>query len=80
MNFDLKLPQFENSTATATFCRNFNNLFDIFNSRSNFTKKPFEKPLSQRSEKEYLKFMDDCSDYIKNLKINGRNILTTKKG
>jgi len=35
---DLKLPEFSQALATATFCKYFNDLFDLMNSRNLYNK------------------------------------------
>ncbi|CAH1156107.1 unnamed protein product [Phaedon cochleariae] len=79
VNKDLKLKEFEGSEATANFCRIINNLFDIFNSRSRFTKKPFERPLSPATKEEYFNFLTECSSYIRSLKLKGIPILESNR-
>lgn len=38
--FDLKNQDFANASATATFCKNFNDIFDLLNVRNKFCKTP----------------------------------------
>lgn len=40
LEFDIKNPDFANAFSTVTFCKNFNNIFDLLNVRNKFCKIP----------------------------------------
>jgi DNA transposase THAP9 len=68
---------FVDSGATSNFCRIFNNIFDIFNSRS--TKQQyFKAPLSKKNANIFFPYMDEVSAYIRSLKtLSGSRIVET---
>lgn len=76
---DLKHPDFLGAGPTAQFTKNIDHLFDIFNVRNRFSKRPFRKPFSQANEELFLNFLQHCSTYIKNLKLRGTCILNTNR-
>lgn len=72
---------FQGAEATIEFVRYFNNLFDIFNSRSLKSKVKFKNPLCQANNHEIFGYLDEVSEYIKGLKISvpiGSNHTTRK--
>lgn len=82
-------PKFKDAKATIAFVRHFNNLFDIFNSRSMQSKTKFKNPLSPQNKTEIFSYLENVSQYIKDLKIqimnktrntrtNSRSILKTR--
>lgn len=72
---------FEHSGATSNFVRLINNLFDVFNSTDveNKTKNVFKMPLKPETSRIVFAFLDDAESYLRSIKLNGRNILTTDK-
>ncbi len=75
----LKLPQFQGCGPTVKFIRVFDHLFDVLNSRNPLARN-FKAPI-RKSNYEYTKrFLDEASDYIRNLKgPEGQSILTSKR-
>jgi hypothetical protein len=75
----LKLPQFQGCGPTVKFIRVFDHLFDVLNSRNPLAIN-FKAPI-RRSNYQYTKrFLDEASDYIRNLKgPDGQSILTSKR-
>lgn len=70
---------FENCEATARFTRIMNDLFDIFNSIDSSSKTIFKETIKQSSANAVFAFLDQTSTYLRSLKINGKNVLKTKK-
>lgn len=71
VEYDLKISRFLGASATATFCKNFNDMFDILNSRNLFNKVENKRAIT----KDTLNIKDKATyfiDYIVSLKI--RNI------
>nr|CAH7719660.1 unnamed protein product [Callosobruchus chinensis] len=66
---DLNMPSFKNAQATANFVLNFNNIFDIFNSRNRLSKYIFKRPLSQSNSDFFLNYMEQMVQYIISLKL-----------
>lgn len=76
---NLKLPEFRNVDATATFIRKFNDLFDIFNSRNRFAKYFFKRPLSPATADDFFLFLDEMSEYIEKLKLANIPVLASSR-
>lgn len=66
---DANHPDFQNVDATATFLQNFNDLFDIFNSRNRLAKYMYKKPLSPSTENSFFSFLNKMVEYILGLKV-----------
>lgn len=64
----LKLKEFENSSATSEFLLIFNNIFDIFNTRT-VRGVGFKKALCLKNKEEIYKYLLYAETYIKNLEI-----------
>lgn len=79
LNHKMKIRAFENSDATSEFCRIINNLFDTLNSKSRFSKKEYEKPLSETTEQKYLDYIDLNIKYLENLKLENVNIMDSTR-
>lgn len=75
---DLKHPEFAESHATSKFILNFNNLFDIFNSRGKWAKYKYKQHLSKRTESEFLQFFQYMKNYIHGLTLNGQLVVKSK--
>lgn len=60
--------------ATIEFLTVFNNLFDVFNSKSKFGKR-FKRPLRQDTFDEYNNYFEYAVDYIENLKILHNDVM-----
>lgn len=76
---DLKLDTFKHSEGTTCFLLNFNNLFDILNSRNRFAKYMYKKPLSPVTADMFFHFFSMMKQYIINLTIKGRPILKSAR-
>lgn len=61
-------PGFEDCEGTAIFCKTMNNIFDILNCRSRYTKKPFEIPVTNENEPFLRESATNYIEYIKQLK------------
>lgn len=80
LNIDLGLHDFRNSEHTATFCRIFNNVFDVLNSRNCLSKQIWGKPLSLNNEEMVKKLLNEAIHYISCLTTyDGTNILHTRR-
>ena len=73
-NFDLKLPQFTHSEVTSKFIRMFDRMFNLCNS-SNPMAKGMKSPISLRNRQSKSDFIEETTNYIKNLKeIKGKSL------
>lgn len=76
---ELHNPDFQNSEATEQFLRAFNDLFDIFNSRSTASW-GFKSPLSASNWMVTVDFLDFCVEYLGKLTLsNGNKIVRSRK-
>lgn len=82
-------PKFKGAAPTIAFIRLFNNLFDIFNSRSKLSTNEFKNPLSSQNKTQIFSYLGKAIEYIKGLKLrttgksrstraNSRSILTSR--
>lgn len=76
---DLRLKEFENCAATAKFVQLFNDLFDMFNSRSRFSKYLYKRPLSQITYDQFSEYLDTLKNYIFGLSLGGSPIVTSQR-
>lgn len=60
--------EFQNCEATANFLTTFNNIFDMCNSKSKFSRK-FKRPFRKNTYQGYFDYIDHAIEYIKGLKI-----------
>lgn len=60
---------FIGAEATIEFIRYFNNIFDIFNSRSSNANIDFKRALNSENKEETFNYLKKVEDYIKGLKI-----------
>lgn len=67
---EMKSPDFSEASATALFCKNFNDAFDILNSRCRFGKTELKNGISKLNLEQLEKHIDYLVDYIKYLKVN----------
>lgn len=72
-------PGFKNSAATTKFITIMNNLFDISNTKKCGSNNLFKNPICHSSAEQIFLTLDEASDYIKSLKLNGNNILKCRK-
>lgn len=75
----LKDKNFEHSSATATFCRNFNNMFDLLNVRTQFSSVPSRMSITRSSLSDLKKQVDEYVDYIEKLEVNYKPKKTKKQ-
>lgn len=68
----LSIPKFCETAATVDFINIFNDLFDIFNSRSVHIF-GFKKPICPQNASEIIQFLDTVKQYILSLKIYNKN-------
>lgn len=75
----LDVPEFRGARATARFCRVFNNLFDVLNSRSKFGK-GLKAPMTLENEAQWSKVLRESVAYIKGLKDgDGVSVFNTRR-
>lgn len=72
-------PSFIEATATITFIKNFNKAFDVFNAKHSDSLNKFKKGLNTGNADEIFQFLDYLSDYIKSIKMAGKEILKTAR-
>ena len=72
---NLKLPQFEGSKATVRFLRLIDHLFDVLNSRNPIAK-GYKAPLRKSNYPYWGPFLDEASNYIKNLRDTAGQLMT----
>lgn len=66
----LKDVNFAHASATATFCKQFNDMFDLLNSRSKFCKTPGRRGITKEMLPEIEKKVNESVQYIEKLEIN----------
>lgn len=64
-----KNPIFKDCQSTIQFLKIFNNLFDVFNSKT-FYSHGFKRPLNGFTKREYFDLFDEAKKYILSLKID----------
>lgn len=66
-----KIPGFEKVDGEIRFAKTFNDLFDIFNTKSDKSDNPnvLKRALCPQNREQIFKFFDDTIEYIKNLKL-----------
>lgn len=70
---------FEGCGGTVKFNRIINNLFDIFNSKKSGSNKMFKNPLCRTSAQATFSFLDEATEYLKSLKIDGIDALKCER-
>ncbi|CAH1980465.1 unnamed protein product [Acanthoscelides obtectus] len=77
---DLNIPSFQYAEATATFCKNINNVFDLLNTRNFLGSTQFKKPLYKGSEEFLRNFVQTSISYLSTVtNYEGVNILQTSR-
>lgn len=76
---DMNHPNFVGSKPTSDFLLNFNNLFDIFNSRGKWAKYIYKKRLSKENVGHIFAYFQEMKNYILGLKLQGRLITETRR-
>lgn len=79
-NIVLKDPEFGGSDSTSEFCQNFNNIFDILNSKNLFCKTPGRTAMTEKKLPELKKEIDKYCEYIEKLEIDVKKTLKQKLG
>lgn len=67
---DKGVQEFQNVQGTICYARFWNNLFDIFNTRSTRSKQIFKRALSSENKDAIFAFLDEATNYLKSLKID----------
>lgn len=70
---------YSNAVGTIIFIKNFNKVFDIFNSKHIDSNNLFKTGLNQNNSKDIFKFLNYFSNYLKKLKFGSNNILETSR-
>lgn len=73
---------FEGCEATVEFTRRFNNLFDIFNSKSDSKFNIFKSPIKQQNKDQIFGYLDETINYIMNLRVEspqGESVLNFRR-
>lgn len=74
----LKSSRFTNTDATVKFIENFNNVFDVMNSRKR-NKFGYQKPVCPDNKNKIFSFLDKMKSYISELKYQVKTRRITKK-
>lgn len=72
-------PEFVHSGPTAEFVRNINNMFDVLNTKRKRSESLFKNPVNKENSNEIFTFFDRMTNFIKGLKLNGSDILKSRK-
>lgn len=76
----MHLAQFAGANATVYFCRVFDKLFDIMNTRNTLSKNPYRKSLSCFNVGFLNNFFSETKEYILNLTDNkGTKLIHSKR-
>lgn len=76
---DLQLDNFKGAEETANFIKNFNDLFDILNSRNRLAKYQFKRPLSPATADIIFNRLESVKNYIFSLTLNGIPVLNSAR-
>ncbi|KYN20001.1 THAP domain-containing protein 9, partial [Trachymyrmex cornetzi] len=76
---DLKLQQFDNSTATSLFIRNMNNIFDLLNSRNLLCKNESQQPISLSNIDRIKENITKYIEYINDLYIDDKKMVLLER-
>lgn len=72
LEFDLQDPAFKNASGSAKFCKIFNDMFDMLNTKNKFTKTPKRKSITIKDLSEVKRKIDEYIDYINKLEVEVR--------
>lgn len=80
----IAFPGFEECAPTIEFVDKINDLFDILNTgiddnMNNNNHNIYKTPLSIQTAPQTLHFLNECAEYIKTLKINGKRAVDSRK-
>nr|CAH7724979.1 unnamed protein product [Callosobruchus chinensis] len=75
----LNFNEFQGAEATANFSVIINNIFDIFNSKSRYSTYEYKKGINSNNASAIFKFLEQCKDYIKGLKVGNTNVLNCRR-
>jgi len=62
--------EFQGASATAEFCKIFNDIFDILNTKNKFCKKPGRKAVTPETLDDLERKINESIKYIENLEVN----------
>nr|CAI5824870.1 unnamed protein product [Callosobruchus analis] len=79
LEYDMKLVEFQGSSATAYFSEMLNNVFDIFNSKSKYSRYEYKKGLDCNNASAVFAYLDHCKEYIKDLKTDDTTVLNCRR-
>lgn len=66
--------EFQNASSTIKFIRLFNDLFDVFNTKSKSCDNPLKVAMCEMNKEQIISLFDVAEDYLKNLKfVNEKN-------
>lgn len=71
---DLRLPQFQNCSATIEFLSKFNDIFDILNSK-NMKQFNYKQPLNSLNYTKIMDKLEECKTYILNLQLQNGTLI-----
>jgi len=74
---DLKLSEFSQASATATFCKYFNDIFDLMNSRNLYNKTEIKRAITKDNLFILKNKVETFTSYINSLKIRNSPVLQT---
>lgn len=70
---------FRNAAGTIVFVKNFNKLFDIFNSKHLDSNNLFKRGLNLGNSDKIFEFLNYMANYLKSIKLSGQNVLETNR-
>lgn len=70
---------FRNAAGTIVFVRNFNKLFDIFNSKHLDSNNLIKRGLGVENAGQIFEFLNYMDGYLRSVQLNGRNVLETNR-
>lgn len=77
---DLQIDKFCNSGATAKFCLQINNIFDLLNNKNRFCKNQSTQCITRQNYDKICKQVDSYCDYLEGLKnVNGPILKSNRK-
>ncbi|CAH2016454.1 unnamed protein product [Acanthoscelides obtectus] len=76
---DLGLKEFEGASATANFAEMINNIFDIFNSNSRYSKYEFKQGLDVNNAQQIFVYLEQCKTYFEGLKTETTPVLQCRR-
>lgn len=74
-----KCKKFEGASATSTFCKIFNDIFDLLNTKNKFCKTPGRNAVSKDTLSNLKTKIDESVDYIRKLEIEDKMKISNKR-